>query len=83
VISTSLSSSGVRQIQPQPEKVVTTSVLEEIEGKKLEETVQHLKTSTCDHDALPTSFFKSVLHSLKADLLEVVNVDLDDDLQSG
>ncbi len=42
----------------------------------MEETVQHLKTSTCALDALPTSFFKSVFHSLEADLLEVVNASL-------
>jgi len=42
----------------------------------LEETVQHLKTSTCVLDALPTSFFKSVLNSLEADLIEVVNTSL-------
>jgi len=76
VISTSLSCSGVRQIRPQPEKLVTMSVFEEIEGKILEYTVQHLKTSTCTLNALPTSFFKSVLNSLEADLLEVVNASL-------
>jgi len=50
--------------------------IKEIEGKILEETVQHLKTSTCGLDALPTSFFKSVLNSFEADLLEVENVSL-------
>jgi len=76
VVSTSLSYSGVRQIRPQPEKVVTMSVFEEIDGKILVETVQHLKTSTCTLDAHPTSFFKKMLHSLEADLLDVVNVSL-------
>jgi hypothetical protein len=38
------------------------SDFEEIDGKILEETIQHLKTSTCTLDALPTSFFKSVLN---------------------
>ena len=76
VISTSLSCAGVRQIRPQPEKVVTMSDFEEIDGKILEETVQHLKTSTCTLDTLPTSFFKSVLNCLDADLLEVVNSSL-------
>ena len=75
VISTSLSCTGVRQIKP-PEKVVTMSDFKEIDGKILEETVQHLKTSTCALDTLPTSFFKSVLNSLEADLLEVVNASL-------
>jgi len=79
VISTSLSFSGVRQIRPQPEKMVTMSVFEETEGIILEETVLHLKTSTCALEALPTSFFKSVLNSFRpseADLLEVVSASL-------
>ncbi|XDV11838.1 hypothetical protein PO909_000647 [Leuciscus waleckii] len=75
VISTSLSCAGVRQIRP-PEKVVTLSDFNKIDGKILVETVQHLKTSTCALDTLPTSFFKSVLNSLEADLLEVVNASL-------
>jgi len=63
VISTSLSCSGVRQIRPQPEKVVTMSDFEEIDGTILVETVQHLKTSNCTLDTLTTSFFfKSVLN---------------------
>ncbi len=36
----------------------------------------HLKSSTCSLDTLPTSFFKSVLNCLEADLLEVVNASL-------
>ncbi len=47
-----------------------------IDSKILEEKVQHLKSSTCYLDTLPTSFFKSVLNCLEADLLEVVNTSL-------
>jgi len=45
MISTPLSCAGVRQIRfrPQPEKVVTVSVFEEIRGKILKENKQHLK----------------------------------------
>ncbi|KAK9973180.1 hypothetical protein ABG768_023923 [Culter alburnus] len=56
-ISTSLSCTGVKQIRSQPPKVAIMSVFEAIDGKILEETVQHLKTSTCALDTLPTSFF--------------------------
>ncbi len=49
------------------------SVFEAIDSKILEEIIQHLKSSTCYIDTLPTSFFKSVLNCLEADLLEVVN----------
>ncbi len=52
------------------------SVLKKIDSKILEEIVQHLKSSTCYLDTLPTSFFKSVLNCLEADLLEVVNTSL-------
>ncbi|KAL0985004.1 hypothetical protein UPYG_G00151730 [Umbra pygmaea] len=58
VISTSLSCAEVRQIRPQPQKLVTMSVFEAINANTLEKsTVQHLKTSTCALDTLPTSFF--------------------------
>ncbi len=50
--------------------------LKKIDSKIFEEIVQHLKSSTCYLDTLPTSFFKSVLNCLEADLLEVVNTSL-------
>ncbi len=49
---------------------------EEIDSKVLEEKVQHIKSSTCYLDTLPTSFFKSVVNCLEADLLVVVNTSL-------
>ncbi len=70
-IGTSSSYAEVTQIQPQLQKEVTMSVFEAIDSKILEEIVQHLKSSTCYLDTLPTSFFKSVLNCLEADLLEV------------
>ncbi|KAI2644985.1 RNA-directed DNA polymerase from mobile element jockey [Labeo rohita] len=76
VVSTSSSYAEVRQIRPQFQKEVTLSVFEAIDSKTLEEIVQHLKSSTCNLDTLPTSFFKSVFNCLEADLLEVVNTSL-------
>ncbi|KAL0148215.1 hypothetical protein M9458_056447 [Cirrhinus mrigala] len=76
VISTSSSYAEVRQIRPQFQKEVTSSVFEAIDSKTLKEIVQHLKSSTCNLDTLPTSFFKSVFNCLEADLLEVVNTSL-------
>ncbi len=75
-IGTSSSYAEVTQIRPQFQKEVTMSVFEAIDSKILEEIVQHLKSSTCYLDTLPTSFFKSVLNCLEADLLEVVNTSL-------
>ncbi len=75
-IGTSSCNTEVTQIRPQSQKEVTMSVFETIDSKILEEIVQHLKSSTCYLDTLPTSFFKSVLNSLEVDLLEVVNTSL-------
>ncbi len=69
-------SSSFAQIRPQSQKEVTMSVFEAIDSNILKEIVQHLKSSTCYLDTLPTSFFKSVLNCLEADLLEVVNTSL-------
>ncbi len=66
-------SSSFAQIRPQSQKEVTMSVFEAIDSNILKEIVQHLKSSTCYLDTLPTSFFKSVLNCLEADLFEVVN----------
>ncbi len=51
------------------------SVFELIHSNILEEIVQHLKSSTCYLDTLPTRFL-SVLNCLEPDLLEVVNTSL-------
>ncbi len=75
-IGTSSSHAEVTQIRPQSQKEVTMSIFEAIESNILEEIVQHLKSSTCYLETLSTSFFKSVLNCLEADLLEVVNASL-------
>ncbi len=75
-IGTSSCNTEVTQIRQQSQKEVTMSVFKTIDSKILEEIVQHLKSSTCYLDTLPTSFFKSVLNHLEADLLEVVNTSL-------
>ncbi len=51
------------------------SVFKTIDSKILEEIVQHLNRQPA-LDTLPTTFFKSVLNCLEADLLEVVNASL-------
>ncbi len=75
-IGTSSCNTEVTQIRQQSQKELTMSVFKTIDSKILEEIVQHLKSSTCYLDTLPTSFFKSVLNCLEADLLEVVNTSL-------
>ncbi len=64
------------ELLSQFQKEVNISVFEAIDSKILEEIVQHLKSSTCYLDTLPTSFFKSVFNCLEADLLKVVNASL-------
>ncbi len=75
VIGTSSSYAEVIQIRPQLKKV-TMEVFEAIDSSILEEIVQHLKSSTCYLDTLPTYLFKSVLNCFEADVLEVVNASL-------
>ncbi len=75
-IGTSSSYAEVTQIRLQFQKVVAMSVFKEIDSKILEEIVLHLKSSTCSLDTLLTSFFKSLINCLEADLLEVVNASL-------
>ncbi len=75
-IGTSSCNTEVTQIRQQSQKEVTMSVFKTIDSKILEEIVQHLKSSTCYLDTLPTTFFKSVTNCLEADLLEVVNTSL-------
>ncbi len=72
-IGTSSNYTEATQIRPQFQKEVTMSVFEEIDSNILEEIVQHLKSSSCYLDSLPTSFFQNCL---EADLLEVVNASL-------
>ncbi len=75
-IGISSSYAEVTQIWQQSQKDVTMSVFEAIDRNILEEIVMHIKSSACSLDTLPTSFFKSVLNCLEADLLEVVNASL-------
>ena len=42
----------------------------------LSRTVQSLSSSTSDLDILPTAFFKSVLHLISPDLLQIINTSL-------
>ncbi len=60
-IGTSSCNTGVTQIQQQSQKEVTMSVFKTIDSKILEEIVQHLKSSSCYLDTLPTSFSKVCL----------------------
>ncbi len=57
-IGTSSCNTEVTQIRQQSQKEVTMSVFKTIDSKILEEIVQHLKSSTCYLDTLPTSFFQ-------------------------
>ena len=44
-----------------------------IDDKILEKTVQNLNSSTCELDILPTSFFKSLIHLITTNLIEIIN----------
>ncbi len=50
--------------------------LDPISYEILEEIVQHLKSSYCCIDILPTGFFKSVFNCMTSDLLQIVQTSL-------
>uniref|UniRef100_A0A8D3DAW3 Reverse transcriptase domain-containing protein n=1 Tax=Scophthalmus maximus TaxID=52904 RepID=A0A8D3DAW3_SCOMX len=47
-----------------------------INHKNLEEIIQHLKSSSCCLDILPTGFFKNVSNCMASHLLQIVNTSL-------
>ena len=47
-----------------------------VDQKTLEETVQHLKTSTCCLDTIPSDFFKTIISSVQTDLQQIINCSL-------
>ena len=63
-------------IHPLKRGLVNMTQFNIIDQKKLEETVQSLKSSTCCLDTLPTSFLKNVHKCLAPDLLQIVNTSL-------
>ncbi len=71
-IGTSSCNTEVTQIRQQSQKEVTMSVFKTIDSKILEEIVQHLKSSTCYLDTLPTSFYQT---PWKLPLLKKLNLD--------
>lgn len=47
-----------------------------INQKNLEDITQHLKSSSCCLDILPTGFFKHVSNCMASDLLQIVNTSI-------
>lgn len=47
-----------------------------IKHKNLEDIIQHLKSSSCCLDILPTGFYKNVSNCMASDLLQIVNISL-------
>jgi len=73
VISTFLCCSGLRQIRPQPEKVVAMPVFEKILGKILGGGKIY---STLKYQPAPLTYFPHLGSNLEADPLEVENASL-------
>lgn len=62
---------------PVQKKVLNTmSEFTPVDYQTLKEIVQTLSTSTSQLDTLPTSFFKSVLHLLAPNILQIINKSL-------
>ena len=47
-----------------------------INAKDPEDIIQHLKSSSCSLNIIPTGFFKTVFHCLASDILHIVNKSL-------
>ena len=54
-------------------KSTVMSEFNTVDQKTLEETVQHLKTSTCCLDTIPSDFFKTIISSVQTDLQQIIN----------
>jgi len=54
----------------------TMTQFHQINDKDLEYIIQHLKSSSCCLDIIPTGFFKNVFHCMATDLLHIVNKSL-------
>ena len=74
-VSASLPGSGHVSSQCPPQ-INTMAQFHPINHKTLEDTIQHLKSSTSCLDILPTDFFKSVSECMASDLLQIVNTSL-------
>ncbi len=51
-----------------------------INHKNLEDIIQHLKSSSCCLDSLPSGIFKNVSNCIATDLLQIVNISLHSDV---
>ncbi len=76
-ISTSMSGTGyVLSLCPLKNNSYSMRQFDSINHKNLEDIIQHLKSSSCCLDILPTGFFKKVSKCMASDLLQIVNMSL-------
>ena len=75
-VSASISSTGYVLSQCARKTNSNMTQFHTINLKNLEDIIQHLKTSSCCLDILPTGVFKNVLNCLASDLLQIVNTSL-------
>lgn len=60
-------------LQPPINYLTIVSQFDTIDQRTVEETVRHLKSSTCCLDTLPSDFFLTIINSVKTDLHQIVN----------
>lgn len=71
-----------QKVAPLPQRknpITIMTQFEKIDQNRLEELIQHLKTTSCCLDTMPTFFLKKVYSCLANDLLQIIN----SSLQSG
>lgn len=73
IINSSISNNYMLPLYPNRDNIINMTQFENINHKTLEETVLHLKPSSCCLDILPTNLFKNVFNCLATELLQIVN----------
>ena len=62
--------------RPHRNNSVSLCNFDPVDQRTIEETVQHLKPSTCCLDAIPSDFFKTIAKSVLNDLQQILNISL-------
>ena len=65
-----------QSLRPPKNNSTAMSEFNTVDQKTIEETVQHLKPSTCCLDTMPSDFLKTIVNSVQIDLRQILNSSL-------
>ena len=76
-MNTNQQNNKIRQsLRPPRNNSTAISEFNTVDQKTIEETVQHLKPSTCCLDTMPSDFLKTIVNSVQIDLRQILNSSL-------